>query len=80
MLLTRWHVGLPLARSRDGTIHPPHHPPSVHDPSKDVYLHVRLPAQTSITHLTISKKRESIGSKTPIWDEDYIHLYPDPLR
>jgi hypothetical protein len=43
MLLTHWHTGLYPARSRDDALHAPHHPPPIYNPSKDVYLHVRLP-------------------------------------
>merc|ERR1712072_426571 len=55
---------LPAPRSRDDALHAPHRAPPLHDPPQDVYLH----------------QRESDSSKTPIRDEDHLHLHPDPLH
>merc|ERR1712093_238709 len=55
---------LPAPRSRDDALHAPHRAPPLHDPPQDVYLH----------------QRESDSSKTPIRDEDHLHLNPDPLH
>ena len=80
MLLTHWYTGLSTARSRDDALHAPHHPPPIYDPSEDVYLHVRLPCPAPTPMLIVSQKRESAGSQTTIWDEDYIHLHLDSLH